>query len=105
MLRAAANQGGPIPPQLLGRPDLLPGLELYLIAYLDLRSCAPDGGATPWTAVRAWADEMRLAGDQRLALFHHCKALDAALLKWRRDKEDASRERSRPLRNRDVRPR
>jgi hypothetical protein len=76
----AAREGLPIPKGMSAAPELWPGLSLYFSAYVDLRTCAADGGPVPWTATDQWATSNDLDGDQRRALHHHVRAMDGAFL-------------------------
>lgn len=49
---------GTPPKALLERPELLPGLDIYLIAYEDLQHDRQIGmalGTIPWSSIHRWA--------------------------------------------------
>lgn len=78
-----------MPEPIQQRPELLCGLDLYLGAFNELASCRPLGpngvdGPIPWTAIRDWAIEHDLRGEQRGDLFHHVRVLDNAYLRRQR---------------------
>jgi hypothetical protein len=85
----------PIPSKIANAPELLAGLELYFLAYLELATCRPtsfgDDAPIPWLAVENWALSNGLDEEQRDDLHFHVAAMDGAHLGHkasRRDKGD-----------------
>lgn len=104
VLLAAAREGFPIPAVIEQAPRLLPGLDLFYAAFLQLRTCAAPDLPVPWTAIREWATEHELDPAQRRAVFHHVRELDRTLMEWRRAKEKRH-EQSRKVRQGHAKPR
>lgn len=103
VLQIAAREGLPIPRGVSAGPELMPGLDLFFRAFVDLRTCAADGGPVPWTAVEQWADAYDLDPDQRRALHHHTRKMDEAFLEHV-GKERARRD-AKAVRTRNAGPR
>lgn len=81
----------PLPNKIANAPQLLQGLELFYIAFMDLNSCRSMGfgeGPIPWTAIRQMADEeLGLVEEQRSDLFFHIAKMDSAYLKFRESQQ------------------
>lgn len=83
IIEQAERMNRPIPEEILNRPQLYPGLELFYEAFNELSSCRSIGmgiGPIPWTATNVWADHKELQGEQREYLFYHIRAMDNAYL-------------------------
>ncbi len=73
----------PLPKALADAPELLPGLDLYYYAFVDLSTCRSMGfgpGPIPWTAISEYARARGLEREQTDDLFYHIPLLDAAYL-------------------------
>jgi hypothetical protein len=82
------------PKFLRDRPVLLPGLELYYAAFMDLSTTRSIGfgiGPIPITAIYEYADREDFEPDTRQALFEHVRAMDTAFLRYHREKMEAAR--------------
>jgi hypothetical protein len=67
MQRVAAGKKAPAPEN---RPNLLPGLDFYLNAYLDLRHDRAVGlayGPIPWSSIVRWAELHGIATPDEIA--------------------------------------
>ena len=73
-----------MPDKIANAPELLMGLELYYIAFSDLTSCrgSPDSQIN-WVAIKQWAEEHELYGEQREDLFFHVQSLDSVFLDYK----------------------
>ncbi len=75
-----------LPERVANAPELLPGLELYWVAYQDLSTCRPAGfgGAypIPYTAILDWATASGLDEEQVSTLVRFIRKMDVAFLKW-----------------------
>lgn len=85
------RQGGKVPDVIRNAPYLLPGLQLYWVAFLTLSSCrgGMGDGRIPWTAVKEYCAHIGLEDEE----FDYCWALlcamDAAYIKHNSDKAKA----------------
>lgn len=85
IIEAAIRRRQPLPERVQNAPTLLPGLELFYIAFLELSTCRHIGfvsGPIPWTAVDAYATRHRYDDELRTELEHHIHAMDEAYLKY-----------------------
>jgi len=83
------REGLPLPDRIQNAPELLPGLELYYIGFIDLsdsRSLGMGLGPIPWFTVQQYCKEFALDEDQTEAMHHHIKVMDAAYLEHQRKK-------------------
>ena len=90
----ALARGMPIPEKIRNAPTLLPGLELYYDAFLDLNSCRQLGmgvGPIPWMAVSDYAVAMGLSREQTEDLHHHMRAMDNAYSEYWSKKHEKKR--------------
>lgn len=65
ILEMAAKQGMPIPPSIENAPELLPGLEIYYHAFLNLTTDRTFGmaeGPIPWSAMDRYARRHGIEG-------------------------------------------
>lgn len=73
------REGIPLPHKIENAPSLLPGLELYYIAFIDLMASRQMGfavGAIQWEVVQYYCDSHRLRKDQCDDMHYHIKNLD-----------------------------
>jgi hypothetical protein len=88
--------GRPVPPAIANAPELLPGLQLYLVAFCDLETERPIGqfipGPIPRSHVRAYARQLGLVGDDRAYFAEVIAALDD----WHLKTMDERRKRDSP---------
>jgi hypothetical protein len=80
-----AEQQGATPRALQNRPQLQPGLELYLNAFLELQTERPIGmtaGPIPWGSIIRWA-EFNAVEDVDV-LIRHVRALERASMEFDR---------------------
>jgi hypothetical protein len=76
----------PLPNAIANAPQLLPGLELYYNAFMDLTSCRQMGfgeGPISWLSVAEYCAVHSIEGDQREELFYHIREMDTAYLELR----------------------
>lgn len=62
----AVRQGLPVPNKILNAPEVLPGLEFYYHAFVELSTCRNVGmveGPIPWIAMDTYAQRLGLEGD------------------------------------------
>lgn len=81
----------PLPSRIANAPELDIGLELFYVAFFDLHSCRQIGfsaGPIPWTAIRDYANEHNIFGDQREDLFYYVQMMDKAYLEWQSKEAD-----------------
>lgn len=94
-MKMTAADRKPVPSAIANAPSLLPGLQWYFKAFLDLSSCRGGGGSIPWTAMHDWG---RIHGitvdavefDRFVALV---KAMDVSYLEFHKAKEDTEAKR------------
>ena len=84
------REGIPFPDKIANAPDLLPGLELYYLAFMELTDSRQIGmglGPIPWKVVHDYCDAHDLSQDQREEMHHHIKEMDAVYLEFNRRKK------------------
>ena len=87
IIRQCVTTGRALPTKIANAPELLPGLELYFVAFQDLHTCRSAGfdvGPIAWLDIDRYADQGGLDEDQRQDLHHHVRAMDNAYLAWAR---------------------
>ncbi len=78
----------PLPEAIANAPDLLPGLELYYVAFMDLSSSRALGmgeGPIGWAVIDQYARSNEFNSEQRDDLFFHLGKMDTAYLDYRSD--------------------
>lgn len=89
ILQQALKMKAPIPDKILQYEELLPGLEFYLEAYLDLCSDKQFGfgeGPVPWSAIDTYAKRYDIEGDDFDRLVNVIRAADAQILEAKQKK-------------------
>ncbi len=84
IIEQCARSGWDLPEKIKNAPSLLPGLELYYIAFMSLEASRQIGmGAGPiwWTTVQDYCERQGLDEEQTEAMHIHIKAMDTAYLK------------------------
>lgn len=81
------------------KPDLQPGLEVFLHCFYDLDSCrGPAGmgvGRIPYTAAHEWCDREGVCSEFRESVWYHIKGLDTVYLDHiNRQNQSASKKRT-----------
>lgn len=76
------RENRPLPDRIANAPSLLPGLELYYGAFMDLmatRRFGDMGGISPigWDVVQYYGVSNGFNADQMEALHYHVKTLDS----------------------------
>jgi len=77
----------PLPKKIAEAPDLLPGLELYFAAWVDLDTTRPVGfelGPISWSAIQEYAAYLCLEAEDRDDLHYLIRVLDNAFLMYHR---------------------
>jgi hypothetical protein len=68
IIKAATQNGYPLPNKIANAPQLSLGLELYMQAFQDLTSCRAgtynSEGPIPWNAIHHWAFVRGLSEEQ-----------------------------------------
>jgi hypothetical protein len=82
------------PKFLRDRPSLMPGLDIFYSAFMDLSTCRSVGmgvGPIPLTSIYAYIDFEDLSDDTADALLEHIRVMDTAFLRYHREKMEAAR--------------
>lgn len=82
----------PYPDTIANAPELMPGLSLFYIAFLDLTSCRSLGysqGPIPWLAIHHYCEAHEIEGEQKEDVFYHIARLDKTYLDWSAKKSAA----------------
>lgn len=70
------------PQALLNRPDLLPDLDIYMIAYQELKHDRHIGmavGTIPWSSIHRWCEFHGITNVDDVAVMEsHIRTLEAA---------------------------
>lgn len=85
----AVHSGRPIPDRIENSPSILPGLELYYIAFQDLNSSRQMGmglGPIPWVVIQQYCQLKELSDEQTEAMHHHIPLMDTVFLKHHQKK-------------------
>lgn len=94
ILQACARERRPPPARIANAPDLLPGLELFYLAFMDLTSCRGQGygteGPISWLTIDDYAARCGYLGEQREDLIYHMQRMDAEYLKYKTKKLEAA---------------
>lgn len=94
ILDQAHRNNMPIPDKIKNAPELLPGLDLYFVAFMELSTCRTVGmgeGPIPWTAMRDYAIdhlgvEEGIEFDRFVSLI---RGMDIAYLEYQDKKRDS----------------
>lgn len=84
VIRDAIRAGHPIPPEIANAPSLMPGLDLFYNAWLELSTCRSIGmvpGPIPWTAIHMYARHYQMTFQQEERLVQVVRILDNEYLK------------------------
>lgn len=83
----------PLPSAIANKPSLMPGLELFYTAFVDLTTCrgGMGDGPIPWTAIQEYCDHIEVYGGQRARLHACVRAMDITFLEHHRKKIDGKR--------------
>ena len=74
----------PLPDRIQNAPSLMPGLELYYEAFMDLmtsRSTGFGNGPIWWKTVQDYAKDNEFSDDQREDLHYHIREMDTVYMK------------------------
>lgn len=85
------REGLPLPAKIQNAPELMIGLQFYMMAFQQLnsdRGVAPDGRELPipWSSIDRWADSHDIVGELKEDLHYHVRALDVAYLEYKESK-------------------
>lgn len=97
LIEAALRRRQPLPDVIQNAPQLLPGLEPYYEAFVELSTCREHGmglGPIPWTAIDRYGQRHAFVGEGFQYLVRMVRALDDAFLAYSRRKEREERERA-----------
>jgi hypothetical protein len=90
IIHSAARDRQPLPERIQNAPDLLLGLEIYYLAFLDFTSCRTAGygteGPISWMTIEDYADRKGIEGAQREDLHYYISNMDAAYLEFKSTK-------------------
>jgi len=78
----------PLPDRIQNAPKLLPGLELWLQAVLDLDSDRTDG-QIPWSSIARYSEFYDFDATLSEDLFYYVRVLDGVILDRRAKKREA----------------
>lgn len=98
LMQQARRQGTPLPERVANAPELWPGLELFLQAFMELTSCRGLGygaiGPIPWIALQTYCDVHDLRGEQREDLFYFVQRMDKSYMDWQTKKSKEAAEKA-----------
>lgn len=84
------REGIPLPDKIANAPTLLPGLELFFVAFLELTDDRKSGmsiGRIPWSVIRMWAKEHDLDEDQTEELHFQISRMDFKYIEYHNSKK------------------
>lgn len=82
----------PLPARIANAPELLPGLELFYLAFLDLTSCRVLGyseGPIRWLDIDDYARRKQYRGEQHEDLLYFISVMDSTYLEFKTKKYEA----------------
>ena len=84
----------PLPEKIQNAPELLLGLELFYIAFMNLTSCRTQGygteGPIGWLQISEYCLIHGIIGEQRDDLIYHVQKMDEVYLKFKAKKLKAT---------------
>lgn len=83
LIKDAKRNRQALPQKILNQPELLPGLQFYFSAFLELSTCRYDG-PIPWTAIVQYAEMHGVEDDHMDDFRYYMREMDAAYLKHQR---------------------
>lgn len=86
ILLACARDRTPVPMRIQNAPELMIGLEIYYVAFLNLTTCRTDG-VISWKIIDDYADRIGFSEEQREDLFYFIPYLDAVYQNHREAKK------------------
>ena len=84
------REGIPFPDKMANAPDLLPGLELFYLAFIalsDSRQIGMGVGPISWKTVHDYCNAYEIVGDQKEEMHHHIKEMDSAYIEFQNRKK------------------
>lgn len=80
----------PLPERIQNAPELLQGLELFYMAFMDLTSCRGQGygteGPIGWLQISEYCLIHGIIGEQRDDLIYHVQKMDETYLSFKAKK-------------------
>lgn len=75
--------GHEMPAEYDDRPELAPGLDLFLAAFNELSTCRrfPEG-QIPWDSIELYCATNGIVGQQKADLRYHVRHLDGVYRDW-----------------------
>lgn len=90
IIEQCVRQRLPLPTRIANSPELLFGLMVFYIAFMDLTSCRGTGygteGPISWLAVDEYADRRGFEAEQREDLHYFIGRLDSVYLNFKTEK-------------------
>lgn len=87
LVQMCEREGQPLPARIANKPELLLGLELFYISFLNLTSCRQQGynteGPISWLSIAEYCKVQGIIGDQREDLIYHVQQMDSAYLEYK----------------------
>jgi hypothetical protein len=84
------REGLPFPEKIANAPELIAGLELYYLGFIELSDSRQIGmaiGPISWQTVRDYCQSISLCEEQTEAMHHHIKEMDGVFLEYNRRKK------------------
>jgi len=89
-MQQCLREGLPFPDRIANAPDLIAGLELYYMGFVNLSDSRQIGmslGPIPWKVIQDYCVALELDEEQTEAMHHHLREMDAAYLEHYRSKK------------------
>jgi len=94
IIQQCFQQKLPLPDRIKNAPELLLGLEIFYMAFMDLTSCRGQGygteGPISWLSINEYCVIHGIIGEQRDDLIYHVQKMDEAYLKFKAKKLKAT---------------
>jgi hypothetical protein len=88
-MQQCLREGLALPDRIANAPELLPGLELFYLGFVELTDSRQLGmglGPIPWKVIHDYCEALELDEEQTEAMHHHLREMDAAYLEHHRKK-------------------
>ena len=93
IIEQCVRRNRPLPKAIQDKPQLMPGLELFFTAFVDLNTCrgGMGDGPIPWIVIQEYCDYIEVHGEQRMRMHACVRAMDIVFLEHHRKKIDGKR--------------
>jgi len=84
-IKRCLDNNFPIPEEILNKPELLPGLEIYIDAFNELRRFFSPDTKISWGCLNEFCNQSNIVGATRNKMFHYIPSMDRVYMKIMND--------------------